>query len=1266
MAVSTSFKVKCPSCEAMVTIRDEGSIGKKTECTKCKYKFIVERPEEDEDDKPAKGKSAPDAKKKKLRDDDVDNPKGKKTPPGKKTRDDDDDEEEGSAKGKKGSSKLVLGLVLAGVGVVVLSVAAYFMMFSGNRPAPGGGGVAQKPGGANPDDAAPKTPEKKADEAKPPVDPAVAASEAEFVKLSNLLPGNTESVFHLHARDAFNVSPALRESIFGVPGSLEDSVLRKRLGFAIDQVDDLIRAECYTSSPWTYTVLHFRDAVNEEELKKALNLKPATPIEGLAYYQSTESNPWFDQLARFTFGVPTSLGQLLNRKADRPMFIRLHDAQTLLIADETPMLAFLKAKGNFPTQSQPVRPAPANPGANPGMPPGFGMMGGSGMPPFPGGGASGMPPGFGMTGGSSAPSIPPLPGGGRPDPNGLNLPPGRLPLSRNEPQVAGGESTGGGASLDNTRWDGTENLSGFNKLSFELNAGGQAVMVDARERVNGTWRLQGNKLTVNLPGYAIYNGTVNGRTMSGTGVADGKTWTFAVNQAGGGANPGAGGQPPIPGGQPPIPGGQPPIPGGQPPIPGGQPPLPGGQPTFPGQPSVGQLPTPGQPSAGQIPTLPGQSPDPTPGTTPPNPAEQLRSETYMTIKPSLKAMLDKMEARPENSKDKILFSAAVDLDAARINTSNPEFKDLVVRQPRQFWDVTLMLTERKPRMRLLGMALIQKEKSHLHYRNQITCAQEQDAKEFHKEILDVAGPKMVRFFDRLLNHKVELVKAEAAPEQPANPGGGFPNPGGGFPMPGGMRGGSFNPPTPGGSSGAPGQSSGGPTIPGMPPVGASSGGPPTIPGGFPMPPGGGLFPGQPGGQPAAPPVEAKEITASQIATERTGATLDFTLDLILRGQDETRLSSIVTLVSCGLRSEMDMAAGLFSRHDLAKAGKTLGEKGLADVRHDTLSAAGLQAGQFPPGAFPRASTLRSAREPSNRVSWMVGLLPYLGHDTLFNQVDFSKSWRDPVNWIPGRTIVPQFLDPRFPDHARRFTDPGVPVEFGATHYVGLAGVGLDAASCVPGDPATLHKRGVFAYDRSASLDEIGKGRGLSNTILMIEAPHDGVVGASPWIAGGGATIRGVPEKNSIAPFVLGADRAGKTIQHQGKRGTFAVMTDGTVRFIDQNVSDEVFKAMATISGPAPANFDLDSNDSTPKIADKAKPAAKAPETKPAPKTEVPAVNPEAPKVETPKTADPKVDAPKALAPPAAAPEKTSRSFEPAMQVAVLSEMVAGSLLRRTA
>src|SRR5262249_40919709 len=158
-----------------------------------------------------------------------------------------------------------------------------------------------------------------------------------------------------------------------------------------------------------------------------------------------------------------------------------------------------------------------------------------------------------------------------------------------------------------------------------------------------------------------------------------------------------------------------------------------------------------------------------------------------------------------------------------------------------------------------------------------------------------------------------------------------------------------------------------------------------------------------------------------------------------------------------------------------------------------------------------------------------GLLPYLGHDGLYRKIDYRGSWKDPQNWLAACTLIPEFIDPSYPDASRYGTHAGMPMEVAATHFVGIAGVGLDAADYPFADPAYVAKRGVFGYGKSAAIAEVRQGRGASNTILMVQVPHDGPAGVTPWMAGGGATVRGVPEKNSIAPFVLSNDRNGKPI-----------------------------------------------------------------------------------------------------------------------------------------
>ena len=78
---------------------------------------------------------------------------------------------------------------------------------------------------------------------------------------------------------------------------------------------------------------------------------------------------------------------------------------------------------------------------------------------------------------------------------------------------------------------------------------------------------------------------------------------------------------------------------------------------------------------------------------------------------------------------------------------------------------------------------------------------------------------------------------------------------------------------------------------------------------------------------------------------------------------------------------------------------------------------------FPKGTFSRESGLgdRLSRTwaPNQRVSWMAGLLPYLGQEALFNEINTKKSWRDEENLKRGAILIPQAVPRRSARAARR-------------------------------------------------------------------------------------------------------------------------------------------------------------------------------------------------------------------------------------------------------
>lgn len=255
-------------------------------------------------------------------------------------------------------------------------------------------------------------------------------------------------------------------------------------------------------------------------------------------------------------------------------------------------------------------------------------------------------------------------------------------------------------------------------------------------------------------------------------------------------------------------------------------------------------------------------------------------------------------------------------------------------------------------------------------------------------------------------------------------------------------------------------------------------------------------------------------------------------------------------------------------------------------------ADGMKAGSQQLKAFPRGTVERKGINfgrpfpPDQRLSWVTGMLPFLGHDDVARRLSPDRGWRPEIdgnslidnNARLGAVLIPQLIDPSSPASSWWVTMPSVPRRnYAATHYVGLAGVGLDAAEYPADDPQYANRLGIFGYNRETKLDDVKDG--LSNTILMIQVPP---TYKRPWIAGGGATVQGVPETKSIEPFV--------STQRDGKQGTVALMADGSVRFIPADIPDDAFKGLTTINGGEKVEPDKDTTP-LPRPAAKGQPAA---------------------------------------------------------------------------
>jgi hypothetical protein len=323
-------------------------------------------------------------------------------------------------------------------------------------------------------------------------------------------------------------------------------------------------------------------------------------------------------------------------------------------------------------------------------------------------------------------------------------------------------------------------------------------------------------------------------------------------------------------------------------------------------------------------------------------------------------------------------------------------------------------------------------------------------------------------------------------------------------------------------------------------------GPPRGMGGSPSFPGGGN-PMNPGGTTAEQDKEDGKLTLS---AENSLVVLD--IETNLNPTAYAKLNEFFERTLTDVRAAADLATKRSWPHELAAASQTYFK----------------EKGAFPRGTLDRAASNGIGYRPDERLSWAVFLIPYLSEEYRGWTFDPNAGWNEGKNISLARRILPPLQGIRQLQRVDRVVRyPGHDTYVGATFFVGVAGLGLDAPEYAANDAATAMKRGVFGYDRVTRKEDIKDG--LEQTIVFLMVPGDR---ASPWLAGGGSTVRGIsddPENmKPIAPFVCVEYPAkGETkSKWDGKNGTLAIMADGKVRFIPEDIPAATFRALCTIAG----------------------------------------------------------------------------------------------------
>jgi Protein of unknown function (DUF1559) len=172
--------------------------------------------------------------------------------------------------------------------------------------------------------------------------------------------------------------------------------------------------------------------------------------------------------------------------------------------------------------------------------------------------------------------------------------------------------------------------------------------------------------------------------------------------------------------------------------------------------------------------------------------------------------------------------------------------------------------------------------------------------------------------------------------------------------------------------------------------------------------------------------------------------------------------------------------------------------------------------------------------PEKRLSWLVELMPYIEQDNVYSRINKEQSWDSEENRFAALTSFKWFRCPGYPDRPPTTT-------LWSSHYVGVAGIGEEAAWLPSGDS----RAGFFGYDRVVSKKDLV--RGESETIVVVETS----AAQGGWTAAGPPTVRG---------FAAGSHFGGNH-----RVGCQAVFADASVRLIDAKISETEWRRMVVLT-----------------------------------------------------------------------------------------------------
>jgi prepilin-type N-terminal cleavage/methylation domain-containing protein/prepilin-type processing-associated H-X9-DG protein len=193
-------------------------------------------------------------------------------------------------------------------------------------------------------------------------------------------------------------------------------------------------------------------------------------------------------------------------------------------------------------------------------------------------------------------------------------------------------------------------------------------------------------------------------------------------------------------------------------------------------------------------------------------------------------------------------------------------------------------------------------------------------------------------------------------------------------------------------------------------------------------------------------------------------------------------------------------------------------------------------GRFPPGGVER----RSTRHPHGRqLAWSVFILPYLEEKALYATLDLTKAFDDPANEKAAQRVLPVYLCPSVSGTTELRGGRG-PCDYG-----GIYGQRITGPNAPP--------NGVMLYNRAFAIREIRDGTSVTLMVSEDSAFEDG-----QWINALNVFDQAFPI-NAAPPFE-------NDIRSKHPGGANGLFCDGSARFLDELIEDDVLAAICTRDG----------------------------------------------------------------------------------------------------